>query len=324
MKPKILVSKNVPAQCLAPYLDEFDFTIPQEAGGAMTYDEILPIIADYDGYFDIDMVADRAVFDAAKKLKVIANFGVGYDKIDWKYATELGIPVLNTPTQVTEATAELGVALIMSTMRGIASYDKEVRRHVWSSPLFSDRNAMIAGSTLGIMGFGRIGKRVCRKCQGLGMQVIYFDQFRAPAEVESEYGVTYRSFDEVLAESDCISVHIPYCPENHHMFGAEAFAKMKPSAYFINSARGKLVDEAALCAALKNGVIKGAGLDVFEEEPKIYEGLLELDNVVMTPHVASLTMRSRIAMCQEALEGLVAVLRGQRPQNAVNPSVFEK
>lgn len=323
MKQKILVAKNVPAQCLAPYWDEFDFTMPPEDGGSMSYETILPVIGEYEGYFDIDMIADKAVFDAAKKLKVIANFGVGYDKIDWAYATELGIPVLNTPTQVTESTAELGVCLIMDTMRGIARYDKEMRHKIWNSPLFSDRNTMIAGSTLGIMGFGRIGKRVCRKCQGMGMDVIYFDQYRAPKEIEEEYGVIYKSFDEVLAESDCITVHIPYFPENHHMFNAETFAKMKPSAYFVNSARGKLVDEAALCEALKNGIIKGAGLDVFENEPEVYPGLLELDNVVMTPHIASLTMRSRIAMCNEALEGLVAVLRGQHPKNAVNPSVFK-
>lgn len=321
-KQKVIISKNIPRECLIPYEQEFEFTLPQEDGGAFSYDYILERISEFDGYLDIDIIADKPLFSAAKKLKVIANFGVGYDRIDWEYATELGIPVLNTPTQVTESTAELTVALIMAVMRGIPRYDKEVRQKIWDAPLFSDKNTLISGSILGIIGFGRIGKSVCRKAQGLGMNVIYYDKFRSPEEVEKEYGVMYQSFDEVLAISDCISLHTPYTTENFHLFGAETFAKMKPSAYFINAARGKLVDEPALCEALKTGVIKGAGLDVFEEEPAVYEGLLSLDNVVLTPHIASLTMRSRIAMCNEALEGLAAVLRGQIPGNIVNPSVL--
>ena len=319
---KILISKNVPREHLIPYEKEFEFTLPRENGGVFSYDYILERIPEFDGYLAIDVIADKPLFNAAKKLKAIANYGVGYDKIDWEYATELGIPVLNTPTQVTETTAELTIALMMAVMRSIPRYDKEVRQKIWKTLLFSDENTLIHGSILGIIGFGRIGKAVCRKARGLGMDVIYYDKFRSPKEVEEEYGVTYKSFDEVLAESDCVSLHTPYTPENFHMFNAETFAKMKPSAYFINAARGKLVDEPALCEALKTGVIKGAGLDVFEEEPTVYEGLLSLDNAVLTPHIASLTMRSRIAMCHEALEGLTAVLRGQIPPNIVNPTVL--
>lgn len=323
-KQKILVSRKVPGECLTPYEDEFIFTMPESSDVDFSYTDILGMIPEYDAYFEIDTVADKPVFDAAKKLRVIANFGVGYDKIDWKYATELGISVLNTPTQVTEATAELSVALMMAVMRGIPCYDKEVRRGIWDSPLFSDRNTQISGSTLGIIGFGRIGRFVCRKATGLGMNVVYYDQYRASGEVEAEYNAAYMTFDEVLENSDCISLHTPYLPENHHIFNAAAFAKMKPSAYFINAARGKLVDEPALCDALQKGVIKGAGLDVFEEEPAVYPGLLTLDNVVLTPHVASLTMRSRIAMCNEALQGIVAVLRGEIPHNVVNSTVLNK
>lgn len=321
-KPKILISRWVPDECLNPYANEFEFTLPQSSDMDFSYDDILAQVAEYDAYFEIDTIADKRLFDTAKKLRVIANFGVGYDKIDWQYATSLNIPVLNTPTQVTETTAELTVALIMSVMRGIPQYDKEVRKGIWISPLFSDRNTQIYGSTLGIVGFGRIGRSVCKKAKVLGMDVIYYDQFRASAEIEQEYGVTYMPFDDVLRNSDCVTLHTPYTIENHHMFNADAFAKMKPTAYFINAARGKLVDEKALCAALNNGVIKAAGLDVFEEEPKVNPGLLELDNVVLTPHAASLTMRARIAMCNEALEGIVAVLRGEIPKNAVNPTVF--
>lgn len=323
-KAKILISRWVPDECLKPYKNEFEFTLPQSSDIDFIYDDILARIAEYDAYFEIDTIADKRLFDAAKKLRVIANFGVGYDKIDWQYATSLNIPVLNTPTQVTETTAELTVALIMAVMRGIPQYDKEVRNGIWNSPLFSDRNTQVYGSTLGIVGFGRIGRSVCKKATALGMDVIYYDQFRASIEVEEEYGAAYMPFDDVLRKSDCVTLHAPYMVENHHMFNEAAFAKMKPTAYFINAARGKLVDEIALCSALKNGVIKAAGLDVFEQEPKIYPGLLELDNVVMTPHVASLTMRARTAMCNEALEGIAAVLRGELPKNAVNPSVFSR
>lgn len=323
-KQTILISKNVPLECLTAFEKDIAFTLPQDVGGMLGYKEIIAQISEFDGLLAIDVNVDKTLLDAAKKLKVVANYGVGYDKIDWEYATKLGIPVLNTPNQVTESTAELAVALMMAVMRSIPRYDKEVRRKEWNSPLFSDVNTMISGSVLGIVGFGRIGRSVCRKAKGLGMEVLYFDQCRAPEEVEKQYGVTYKPFEEVLALSDCISLHAPYFPENHHMFNAETFAKMKPSAYFINAARGKLVDEPALCEALKSGVIKGAGLDVFEQEPTVYEGLLSLDNVVLTPHIASLTMRARVAMCQEALDGMLAVLRGEIPHNVVNPAVFSK
>ncbi len=324
MKQKILVSKKVPEECLAPYEAEFEFTMPGDYDTAFSLEHIIEMIPEYDGYFEIDVNAPKELFDAAKKIKAIANFGVGYDRIDWKYATKLGIPVLNTPTQVTESTAELALALIISTMRGVPRYDKELRQGIWLSPLFSDRNTMVWGSTLGIVGFGRIGKSVCRKAQGLGMKVIYYDKFRSSEEMEKEYQVEYKPFDELLAISDCVSLHAPYFPENHHMFNAEVFKKMKPSAYFVNAARGKLVDEPALCEALKSGVIKGAGLDVYENEPVVFEGLLSLDNVVLTPHIASLTMRSRIAMCNEALEGLIAVIKGEIPHNVINPEVLKK
>ena len=322
-KQKILISKNLPADCLTPFESQFDFTMPPEADAAYDYNTVLHMIPDYVGCFAVDLIADKAFFDAAKNLKAIANFGVGYDRIDWQYATERGIPVLNTPTQVTESTAELTVALMMAVMRSIPHYDREVRQKIWNSPLFSQQNTQLYGSTLGILGLGRIGKAVCRKARGLGMHVIYYDVFRCDEVVEKELDATYMSFDDVLAQSDCVTLHMPYSSETHHLFGADTFAKMKPDAYFINAGRGKLVDEKALCQALANNVIKGAGLDVYEEEPIVSEALLTMDNVVLTPHIASLTMRSRIGMAREGLEGLTAVLLGQQPTNVVNPSVFD-
>lgn len=319
---KIIISEWVPEKCLEPYRGEFEFTLPDEKKQVFTYEELLAQIPSYDGCLILDNDGDRQLIDAAKNLKVIANFGVGYDNIDWKYATEKGLPVVNTPTQVTEATAEHTATLIVSVMRGIARYDREVRAGVWKSPNFDDCNIQVEGATLGILGFGRIGKRVCRKAQGFGMNVIYYDKFRAAAEVETEYGVTYMEFDEVLRQADCISLHMPYIPKNHHLFNEETFRKMKRDAYFVNCARGKIVDEQALAQALKDGVIKGAGLDVFEEEPKVHPELLKLENVTLTPHIASLTMKARVGMCNEALAGIVGVLRGEKPANVVNKEVL--
>ena len=326
MKPKILLSARVPEACLAPYEDRYAFVMP-ESDRLFSYEEAMGLLPECGSYLVINMVADKPVIDTAVEhgVKAIANFGVGYDNIDWAYATQRGLPVVNAPTAVTEATAELAASLIFSVMRGIPRYDRQLRQGIWHTPLFSNENTMIAGSTLGVVGFGRIGKRVCRKAQGMGMKVVYYDQYRATPEVEQEFDVTYLPFDELLAVSDCVSLHAPYFPENHHMFNAETFKKMKPTAYFVNTARGKLVDEEALCRALESGQIKGAAMDVFETEPNnVYPGLLKLDNVIMTPHIGSLTMRSRIAMCDEALAGLTTVMEGGVPHNVVNPSVFQK
>ena len=154
------------------------------------------------------------------------------------------------------------------------------------------------------------------------MNVVYYDKFRASEEVEREFDVTYLDFDEVLRTADCVTLHMPYIPENHHLFSAETFRKMKPTAYFVNCARGKIVDEAALAAVLREKGIKGAALDVFEDEPNVNPELLKLDNVTLTPHIASLTMKARLGMCGEALAGITGVLQGEKPYNVVNPQTL--
>jgi glyoxylate reductase len=320
---KIVISEWVPEECIAPYRKDFDFDVPSQEKHAYSYEELLTRAPEADGILILDNTGDKKLMDAAVKLKVIANFGVGYDNIDWKYATQIGLPVINTPTQVTEATAEHAAALIASVMRSIAKYDRDVRAGIWESPNFADVNTQIEGSTLAILGFGRIGKRVCRKMQGFGMNVIYYDKFRASEDIEKEFGVKYVSFDDALKEADCISLHMPYLPENHHLFGKETFAKMKKTAYFVNCARGKIVDEQALADALKSGEIKGAGLDVFEDEPNVNPDLLKLSNVTLTPHIASLTMKARVGMCNEALSGITGVLRGEKPYKVVNKEVLK-
>lgn len=321
MKLKILSAGKLPESIIQKYSDEFDFIIPERT---LTYDEVYELIDQADGYFIMNGIkADRNMINKGTKLKVVGNFGVGYDCIDWNYCTEKGIAVVNTPTQVSDATAEHTACLIFDTMRGIARSDRQVRNRIWYAPEFPDHNTAINGSTLGIIGFGRIGKLVCKKAQGMGMNVIYYDKFRVSEEIEKEFGVTYMEFEEVLAKADCISVHMPYIPENHHIINAGTLKKMKSKAYLVNAARGPIVDEKALCEALKNGVIRGAGLDVYENEPHPYEGLYELDNVVLTPHCASGTMKARLGMAKEALDGITAVLKGKQPCNVVNPEIFK-
>lgn len=317
---RILFSRPVPEECVSQYRGKYELAVPN---APLSYEETLKRVPDYDAYFILSNKGDKAILDAGKKLMVVANFGVGYDNIDWKYATEKGIAVVNTPTQVTDATAEHTVALMLSVMRGITRYDREVRSDVWNSPMFSDRNCEITGRTLGIVGFGRIGRQVCKKARGLGMEVVYYDKFRAEPDVEREYGATYMEFEEVLKTADCVTLHMPYLPENRHLFNADTFKKMKKDAYLINCARGPIVNEADLAAALKGGEIKGAGLDVFEFEPDVFPELKKLDNIVLTPHAASSTMKARTGMVREALSGIVGVLEGEKPYNVVNPQVLK-
>ena len=323
-KPKILFQRNFPFEYLEKYADDYELTLPTEENGRFTYEEIIEMIPEYDAYLNIIVPVDKNMIDIAKNLKVIGCYGVGYDAVDWKYATEVGIPIIHTPQAVMDPTAEMAIALMMDVMRGVSRYDREIRSGSWNAPLFPKVNKGLNGSTLGIVGFGRIGKAVSVKARGLGMNVVYFNRHRASEEVEKEYGVTYMPFEELIATCDCVSLNAPYFQENHHLFNAETFAKMKPSAYFVNTSRGKLVDEEAMCQALKDGVIAGAGLDVFESEPHPFPGLLDLENVVLTPHAGTLTRQGRINTLHEAMDGLIGVINGERPVNTVNPSVYDK
>lgn len=316
---KILITKNVPERLLIEYRKEFDITNPDHD---LTREEILEKIPEYDGLYVILSRIDAMVVDAGKKLKVVGNFGVGYDNIDVKYCSAKKIVVVNTPETVTEATAEHSIALIVSAIREIARYDREVRRKEWNTHLINGTGSQVYGSTLGIIGFGRIGKCVCKKAQGLGMKVIYFDKFRASPEIEKEYNVVYMPFDDILKEADCISVHVPYVPENYHMFDINTFKKMKKTAFFVNCARGQVVDENALYTALKEGIIKGAAIDVYEKEPLGETPLRELENITFTPHVGSHTLVAREAMFHECMSGIIEVFNGGIPVNVVNRELF--
>jgi glyoxylate reductase len=253
---------------------------------------------------------DAEFLDAAPKLKVVSCFAVGYDNVDVPEATRRHIVVTNTPDVLTDACADLTWALILAVARRIIEGDRLARLGEWRGWAPTQlRGVEIAGKTLGIVGAGRIGTAVAKRAAGFSMRVIFFSR-RSPRE----------KFVEVLRESDFVSVHVPLTAETRHMFGEAEFRKMKPTAYFINMARGPVHDEAALVRALREGWIAGAGLDVYEHEPKIAPELVQMPNTVLLPHLGSATVETRRRMAMLAAENLVAVLTGKACPNVVNPS----
>jgi gluconate 2-dehydrogenase len=263
---------------------------------------------------------DATVMAAAPSLKVISNIAVGYNNIDVAAATARGIRVTNTPGVLDDTTADLTFALLMAAARRIAEGDAYVRAGEWKVA-FGVQNflgADIHHATLGIIGMGRIGQAVARRAAGFDMRVVYYNRTRLAEADEQRLGVAYAERDRLLAEADFVVVMAPYSAATHHLVGAAEIARMKPTAILINSARGGIVDDAALVAALAQRRIAGAGIDVFEGEPNVHPGYLGLRNVVLTPHVGSASRATRLAMCNTAAANLTAVLEGRDPPNPVN------
>jgi len=279
-----------------------------DAPRAPTRDELLVEAAEVDGL--VTLLSDRIdgpLLDALPKVRVVANFAVGYDNVDVEACTRRGVWVTNTPDVLTEATADLTFALILSLARRVREGERLVRAGKfdgWSSTMLL--GIELTGKTLGIYGPGRIGAAVARRAEGFGMNVIATGR---------DSGV---AFEELLALSDVLSIHAPLTEQTHHAFDAAAFSRMKPTALLINTARGPIVDEQALVGALLAGKIAGAGLDVYEDEPKVHRRLLKRDDVVLLPHLGSATRETRRAMAETALANCAAVLRGERPPNPVN------
>ena len=253
----------------------------------------------------------QELMDVAKSLRMIANFGVGYDNIDVDYAREKGITVTNTPTSVLEPTAEVAFAHILSAGRLLAYFNNRLHHNErvdWS--MFGDLGHQVYGTTLGLFGMGRIGQAVARRACASGMKVIYHTRHRLPAEIESLYDAKHVDFDTLLAQSDYLSLHAPSTPDTNHIINAQTLAKMKNTAILVNTARGALVDTEALASALRDKVIAGAGLDVFEDEPHIPESFVGLDNLVMTPHIGTKTMAYRLDMEREVAKNIANFYNG--------------
>lgn len=266
---------------------------------------------------------DATVLEAARGCRVFANMAVGYNNIDVAAATRLGILVTNTPGVLTEATADLAWTLILGVARRVAEGDQEMRagRFPGWGPLYM-LGGDVTGRTLGLVGPGRIATAVAERARGFKMPLLYHG--RRPSPELDALGARGVGLDELLAESDFVSLHVPLTTDTRHLIDAKALAKMKPTAYLINTARGPVVDEAALVEALKAGRIAGAGLDVYEDEPRMAEGLADCPNTVLLPHLGSATHATRAAMSRIAGENLVAALRGERPPNLVNPEAWER
>ncbi|MDZ7343615.1 MAG: D-glycerate dehydrogenase [candidate division KSB1 bacterium] len=268
---------------------------------------------------------DAEVLEAAgPQLKIVANMAVGFDNIDLQAATARGIMVTNTPGVLTDATADHAWALLFAVARRIPESERFLRAgkfKSWGPLLFLGGD--ITGRTLGIIGAGRIGQAMAIKSRGFNMRVLYTDEMPNP-KLEQEIGARQVDLETLLRDSDFVSIHVPLLPSTQHLINANSLRMMKKTAYLINTSRGPVVDEAALAEALKNGVIAGAALDVFENEPAVHPDLLKLDNAVLTPHTASATIQTRSKMATMAAENLIAGLAGQKPPNLVNTEVWEK
>lgn len=267
---------------------------------------------------------DRAVLEAGKrKLKIVANVAVGYDNIDVAAATELGIMVSNTPGVLTETTADFAWTLLMAIARRVVEGDKFFRAgkfQGWGIMMLLGGD--VHGKTLGIVGFGRIGQAMARRATGFGMKILYYDPITQADDVAASLGAQKVDFDTLLQQSDFVTLHTPLTDETRHLMSGPQFDRMKSSAYLINTARGPIVDEAALADALLEGKIRGAALDVFEDEPRANPRLISLDNVILTPHIASASVETRTKMATTAAENVIAAVQGERPPTLVNPEVL--
>jgi glyoxylate reductase len=257
---------------------------------------------------------DAALLEGAPKLRVVANAVVGYEHVDVAACRARGITVTNTPDVLTDATADLTLALILATLRGLPSAERSLRAGEFRGWGFWDYlGADPGGRTLGIFGMGRIGQAVARRAAPFGMRVLYHSRRRLPAEDEAALGAEWVDFDGLITRSDVLSLHAPLTPDTRGVIGADVLRRMRPGAFLVNTARGALVDEAALVDALRDGPLAGAGLDVYEREPAIHPGLLDLPNVVLLPHIGSATRETRTRMAMLAARNAHAVLTGQPP-----------
>ncbi|GAB3655089.1 D-glycerate dehydrogenase [Zhihengliuella somnathii] len=262
---------------------------------------------------------DAELLDAAgPQLRVVSNVAVGYDNIDVPACTERDVVATNTPGVLTEATADIAFGLILMATRRLGEGERLIRSgQAWKWGMFFLLGSGLQGKTLGVVGMGGIGQATARRAKAFGMEVVYQSRSEIDPAVAEELGARRVELDELLEVSDVVSLHCPYGPATHHLIGEEQLAAMKDTAYLVNTARGPIVDEAALAAALRDGVIAGAGLDVFEKEPTVHEGLLELENVALVPHLGSATVETRTAMAVLAADNTLAVLAGEQPPTPI-------
>jgi glyoxylate reductase len=324
-KASVYVTRMIPEENIEELRKYFDVEVNQE-DRALSKAELKQKLKGKDAVISLltDSI-DGEVLDAAgSQLKIVANYAVGFNNFDLTAATERSVILTNTPGVLDESTATLTFTLLLSMARRIPEANKFLREGKWQgwAPMFFI-GLDVDRKTLGVAGLGRIGKNVARKAKGFDMKIIYTDICRNE-EFEQQVGATFVDKETLLKESDFLTLHVPLMPETHHYIGEAELKMMKKTAVLINASRGPVVDEAALVKALKEKEIWGAGLDVFEDEPKIAPGLSDLDNVVIVPHIASATMDTRLKMGAIAVGNIIKVLNGQQPDTCVNPDVLKK
>ncbi len=324
-KPKVYVTREMPERGLRIIKERFDAEVwPNYAPPpkrtiiekATKVDALATLLSDK---------IDAEVFDAAPRLKIVAQMAVGFDNIDVAEAARRGICVTNTPGVLTETTADFAWTLLMAVARRVVEADKYVRGSRWKvgwHPMMM-QGRDVYGATLGIVGLGRIGCAIAKRAKGFDMKVLYYDIVRRP-DFEKEYDIHFTELDQIFKTADFITINAPLTKETQHLVNENRLKTMKKTAYLINNARGPIVDELALYKALKEGWIAGAGLDVFEQEPTpVTNPLLNLDNVVVAPHISSASHETRSKMAEMVAENLVAFFEGKTPPNLVNPDVVK-
>lgn len=322
-KPRVLATRRLfpAAQQILNANCEVEYWTQAER---ISKEELFRRVKDKDGL--VCLLTERVndeLLRAAPKLRIAANVAVGFDNIDVAACTKRNVVATNTPGVLDETTADFAWTLLMAVARRLVEGDQLVRSGSWKGwDLDQLVGADVWGKTLGVVGFGRIGRAVARRAAGFQMKVVYTDAIQAPREIETELKAEYKDLNTVLAESDFVSLHVPLLPDTRGMFDGAKLSRMKPGAFLINTSRGPVIDEAALVHALESGKIAGAALDVYENEPFVHSGL-KRPNVVLAPHIASASVATRTKMAVMAAENVVALFKGKRPVNILNPEAFK-
>jgi D-3-phosphoglycerate dehydrogenase len=322
MSTKVLSTHKLPEEGLRKLRESFDLIIPE--GKHFSYKDLEEKVQDVEVLIPVfGFEINEQLIEKGEKLKIIANFGVGFNNIDVDAATRNNIVVTNTPKTVIEPTAELAFGLLLSLTRRITELDHKLKnREEIKWEVMANLGHTLEKKNLGIIGMGNIGKSFAQKARAFGMNVCYYSKERISLSDEHLYQVAPVSFEDLIKESDVISLHVPLTEETHHMLDSEEFSKMKEGVYIINSSRGPVINEKALIEYLKNGKLGGAGLDVYEFEPKISKELLEMENVVLTPHIGTASLETRIEMAREVSLNILGFYKGEIPPNIVNPDVL--
>jgi gluconate 2-dehydrogenase len=320
MKPKVLITREVFDE-VSEYLSQHFEVTSNQSDVPMDPGALVAKLSDKQGaLITLSDKIDGALLARCPNLKAVCNIAVGYNNIDLEACTKARVMATNTPGVLDDTTGDFTWALILATARRLTEAEFYLRKGEWDGwKLKQFLGLDVHHATLGIFGLGRIGQVVARRAVGFEMKVLYHDVRRAASEIEQACRASFVNKDELLAQADIVTIHVPYSSATHHLIAKQELGRMKPTAILINASRGGVVDDAALIGALRSGTIGGAGLDVFENEPRLNPGFLELKNVALAPHIASSSKATRLKMAMLAAQNLAAALSGKNPPNLLNP-----